>query len=534
MLAATACSGPAPRFTDGPVVTEVDDTRDIPEPRELEFWRFSHHVDNFFDRQLTLGLDPVPAGPAQDVNRAGQVVNSSWYQNRTATLTPEQVAQGPGGDDPGPEAFRPWTITGMKVGGRNPGFVFEDARGARYICKFDRPDAPVVTTAAGAIAARLLWACGYHTPDDRVIAFARDDLVIGEGATFSTPAGENRPLTPAQIDNLLAELPSRQTDGTYRALASRFLDGRPLGGYSYNGTRDDDPNDAIPHQNRRSLRALRVFGAWLNHVDLKIDNTLDLYTEEDGRRFIRHYLVDFDGCLGGYWAARHESRIGYAYDLDLAEVATGIPSVGLYRRPYEHLVTPAHPEVGVFDADAYDPATWKPNYLNDHVDACRPADAYWAGTVLAQLTPAHIRAAVESGRFHDPAAVDVLTDILVTRREKTIDWALTQVTPVTGVDAITQDSEGLHIAARNTLADFQRPWSLAFDITLLDAGGHTLHSTQNLDSPAVTIPAAIANDHDYLIVRWTAHDGRHTLPASEAHYRKTNTWHLAGILRDGQ
>jgi hypothetical protein len=532
-----ACSSSSPRFTDGPAVSQIDDNRDIPEPKAQEFWRFAHHIDNFGSRQIRLGLDPVPAAPAEDVNRFGMVPNSSWYENRTATLDPDAVGDGPMENDPGPEAYLPWTITGMKIGGANPGFVFQDTRGERYICKFDKHGAPLIATAAGAVAARLLWACGYNVPDDRVVIFERSDLRIGENATLKTPAGKKVPILDKHIDRVLASVPSRRPDGSYRALASRFLSGRPLGGYSYRGTRGDDPNDTVPHQNRRSLRALRVFGAWLNHVDLKIDNTLDLYTEENGRHYIRHYLVDFDGCLGGYWAARHESRIGHAYDLDLGELVTGTLSAGLHIRPYERLGEPIHPEIGLFESQVYDPAQWTPNYANDQLSTCMPADAFWAGLVMGHLTEAHIRAAVGAARFNDPDATELLTRILRERWEKTVDWALTRVTPAVDLDRVEKDADGITIDAHDALVQLDRPSHLTYGARVLDRDGGTLHRTADSGSPRVTFPDDAVAGRDYIIVEWTANDdaaGR-TLPPTQGHYRvHDGRWRLVGILRDGQ
>ena len=76
----------------------------------------------------------------------------------------------------------------------------------------------------------------------------------------------------------------RSPDGTYRAIAARAVPGRPLGGFRYYGTRPDDPNDVVPHEHRRELRALKVFGAWTNLTDMKAGNTLDtLVTTEYGR-----------------------------------------------------------------------------------------------------------------------------------------------------------------------------------------------------------------------------------------------------------
>jgi hypothetical protein len=53
--------------------------------------------------------------------------------------------------------------------------------------------------------------------------------------------------------------------------SGRSLRGHPL-------RRSQRPR--APHEHRRELRALRVFGAWTNLVDLKAGNTLDALVEE--------------------------------------------------------------------------------------------------------------------------------------------------------------------------------------------------------------------------------------------------------------
>ena len=535
------CGGCATRhqvvFTDGPVITRVDDTRDIPEPEELDFLRLSHLIDNLVLRQARLGLDPNPPWPARDVNRLGRVVDSSWYTNRIVALDAEAVGRGPGGGDPGPEAYRPWTITGLKTGGMNPGFNFRDSRGAGYICKFDKPGEPIVATAAGAIASRLFWALGYNVPDDRVVEFERGDLRIEDGATVRNEMGHKRALRPDDIDALLESVPGRTPGGGYRALASRFLDGRPVGGYAYSGTREDDPNDTIPHEKRRSLRGLRVFGAWLGHVDQKIDNSLDVYVKEGDRRFLRHYLVDFDACLGGFWSARHEQRIGFHYEFDLHEFFTGLPALGLMVRPYERIGPPEHPQIGVFESRLFDPAAWRPNYVNNYFDACGRADAFWAGTVLAGITDRIIDAAVEAGRYPDPAAAGIAARVLRDRRDKTLRWALTRAAPAIGLDRIVPTGTGLRIRAGDALAAAGLASGLRFGVEVLDRDGVSLGTAlRESPTPEVEIPALMEAGLDYMIVRWSAvdADGRR-LPDSEGHYlRDAGGWRLIGVLRDGE
>ena len=90
----------------------------------------------------------------------------------------------------------------------------------------------------------------------------------------------------------------RNADGTFRAAAARLLKGKILGGFRYEGTRPDDPNDIVPHEHRRELRALRVFGAWTNLTDMKAGNTLDVLEPVNGRGIVKHYLQDVGSTFG--------------------------------------------------------------------------------------------------------------------------------------------------------------------------------------------------------------------------------------------
>ena len=531
----SACGG-AVGFKPGPAIESVDDMQDIDEPGEKGFDRFTHHGYNFFNRQIREGLDPVPAAPAEDVNRLGQVPDSSWFANRISGLTAEDLARGPGGDDPGPEAFKPWKVVRFKAGGQNPGLVIEDTRGVRHIVKFDKPQTPVIATSAGAVAARLLWACGYHVPDDRLVFFELSDLVMTDGVREEAREDREHRTAEEIVLEMLDTLAVDAASGGYRALMSRYLPGLPVGGFSYRGTRGDDPNDRIPHQNRRSLRGLRVFAAWLNHVDVKIDNTLDLYTEADGRHFLRHYLVDFDGCLGGYWAARHEQRIGFAYDVDLGEFVTGLVGLGFPRRDYEDLDEVPDPLIGLFEAEVYDPAGWTANYVNPQVLACNRADAYWAADILARLDADHIAAAVGLGRYRNPETDALLVEILRKRRDKTVDWGLSQVTPVMGMERVETSTVGLRIKAEDALEYHGRSSDYRYRIELLGRDGKRREQMGIQEAPEVQINRVLFEGEDYLVVRWIAVDANDdALPPSDGHYGLTaDGWELLGILRDGQ
>ena len=84
-------------------------------------------------------------------------------------------------------------------------------------------------------------------------------------------------------------------------IASRSLDGPPVGPFSYLGRRRDDPNDRIDHEHRRELRGMNVLAAWTDHIDSRQENTMAAWVapgESDDVGYVRHYMIDFGDCFG--------------------------------------------------------------------------------------------------------------------------------------------------------------------------------------------------------------------------------------------
>ena len=134
-------------------------------------------------------------------------------------------------------------------------------------------------------------------PARLVLTIQQGQLQVRSGVKFINHLGHEQELTNADLNALLAPLP-HYSDGKVRALASLYIEGKPLGGFKYYGRRPDDPNEIAPHEHLRVLRGLYVFCAWLNHTDAKSLNSLDVLTQENGCKFVKHYLLDFGAAFG--------------------------------------------------------------------------------------------------------------------------------------------------------------------------------------------------------------------------------------------
>jgi hypothetical protein len=238
-------------------------------------------------------------------------------------------------------------------------------------------------------------------------------------------------MTEKDVRRVLARVP-RRPDGRIQVMASKFLEGKPLGPFRYYGTRNDDPNDIFPHQDRRELRGLRVFAAWLNHNDSDAANTLDLYVSEGGRRFVRHHLIDFGTTLGSGGFEPHSKRAGHEHYLEWTPTVKAALSFGLWDRPWRRVSYPDFPSIGRFEADYFDPAQWKPDYPHPAYDRMQPADASWAARIVARFTDQAIATIVRTGELTDPEAERYLLETLIRRRDKILRHYLSQTLPLDG------------------------------------------------------------------------------------------------------
>jgi hypothetical protein len=435
---ALACA-PTARFRDAPPVVAVDDMGTIAEPETHEYLTYTYFSDILLFGRIDRVLRLPTSQPAEDTNALDEVPDSSWFENRIGqrAMSPEEVARGP--EKGGPPQL-PFTITSGKSGGGNPGFIARDATGRSFLLKFDPKNDLEVQTVADIVTSRLLWAVGYHVPSDHALTVRRDQLILGKDAKNHDASGKKIPFTEKALDEILATapevpppaggVPAQGGELRVLVLASQLLDGKPKGGWVGRGRRGDDPNDRIDHERRRVLRGLRVFAAWLDHTDMKEDNSLDMYVTENGRQFLRHYLVDFGESLGGHASEKGRMEDGYEHIFDWGNQGKATLALGLWKRPWEDRQLSPYRGVGPLTTELFDPVTWHEAYPYWPFFETDAADAFWAARILAHLDRAHIEAVVAAAPLSAPGAHAYFVDALMARRQRVLRTFFEAVSPL--------------------------------------------------------------------------------------------------------
>ncbi|MEM1022735.1 MAG: hypothetical protein AAGD10_04040 [Myxococcota bacterium] len=459
-----ACAGPSWRKsphdvpfqrTPPPVLHEAFETR--PSSEAVEVAR--HSAVRPLGGLVSPGAYAERAGArrrALDVNEFGQVTDSSWFTNRVSRRpwSAEELRQGPNTID-GP-AEGPLRILGGKIEGVAPGFVVEDQLGRRFVVKLDHPAYPGLGSGAEVVATKILHALGYNVPENYVVTFDLERLFLSEDASTAGKYGRRVPLDRKLLDDILSNA-NPFPDGTVRALFSRIIEGEVLGSFEFEGFRREDPNDRIPHERRRSLRALRMFYAWLNNTDARSSNTLDVFIPSDAEGqlgSVRHYLLDFGDALGSAGTEPKYIAEGYEGLVDLEFMAYGLFSLGAYYRYWLPVQRSPFRSVGTFEAQVFDPAWWRPAIPNPAFQELAPQDAYWAAVLMARFSPDLVAAAVDAAGYDTNARAWVLR-VLLERQFKLIRWGFGERLPL-------EDRRMDEVAVRWT--------DLAVELGLVDPG----------------------------------------------------------------
>jgi hypothetical protein len=517
-------------FPDDPLAREPE-TKDASGAKSWD-------IDLFYDMAYSLFATTrrQPANlRAQNVNTIDEVADSSWFTNRIGTreMTVEELARGPV-TGPVPDSSK-WTITREKSAGASPGFTVTDPGGETWFISFDAPPNPEGATGAVVMATKIFWALGYSPVEYFLTDVRPEAIAIAPKAAVRRPSGSRTPMTQGDVHEVLGRA-DRRADGSYRAAAGRLLPGRVIGGFKYEGTRPDDPNDLVPHEHRRELRALRVFGAWTNMTDMRAGNTLDSVITEGGRGIIRHHLQDVGSTFGVGANGPHPWSEGWEYLYEGAPARKRLLTFGFGLSRWQTADYELYPAVGRFEGDAFDPQTWKPRAPSAGYYEMRDDDAFWAAWRVMAFSDAHIRAVAKTGQFSDPKAEQYFGDVLIKRRDKIGRAYLPKINPI--VDPVLDASGSLvfgNAAVQYRFAPEPRRYLATwfrFDNATGESSqiGQTPSETPRLQAP-VGLPAAPGS---FVRVDLSAEHSEHptwSQPVRAYFRRQASGWSLVGFER---
>jgi hypothetical protein len=401
-------------------------------------------ADNTIFRPLTRIFAVDPGGEAANVNALDEVPDSAWFQNRIGVkpMTEDEIFRGPCkvliDEYDWPEGS--WVIDQGKPNGASPGFRVKIKDVGKFMLKSDSKEQPERPSAASAIGMRLYHAVGFHVPCDAVVWFDPKVLKLTPGLVSTDNAGVSSKFDEKKLKEVLDF--NVRKGNLVRMQSSQWLPGKPIGPFKYDGVRDDDPNDRIPHEDRRELRGGRLLAAWINHFDAREQNSMNVWMADDPKDpqspgYVKHYYLDVSDCFGSEWDWDEISRrLGHSYYLDFEHIGEDFITLGLWERPWHRAKKdPIGDIFGYYRVEDFVPEKWQDGYPNPTFARMTERDGAWMARILSRFTPELIGSAVKTGRFSKPEHQEYLDKVVKGRHRLILRRYLSRLSPIADVTA---------------------------------------------------------------------------------------------------
>jgi hypothetical protein len=399
-------------------------------------------ADNTLFRPVARALAVDPGGEAANANSLDEVADSAWFTNRLGRhpITVDELGHGACAPaillDPDAAADGSWLIDQGKPNGASPGFRVRVPGKGKFMFKTDSRAQPERPSAASVIGAAVYNAAGFYTSCEQIIYLKPSLLKLKPGLRSADNSGVEKPFDDAALKAVLEQTTRRGE--LVRIQASAWLPGQLIGPFRYAGTRGDDPNDILPHQDRRDLRGGRLVAAWLDHFDAREQNSMDTWIADDPEHeasspgYVRHYYLDTSDTLGSEWDWDSISRrLGHSYLLDFQDIAVDTITLGILPRPWHRVERRKGAELfGYFEVQEFDPALWKNEYPNPTFSRQTERDGAWMARILARFTKEMVTKLAQMGQFAEPFHTAYLDQVLQGRLDKILARYLTRLSPI--------------------------------------------------------------------------------------------------------
>jgi hypothetical protein len=160
-------------------------------------------------------------------------------------------------------------------------------------------------------------------------------------------------------------------------------------------------------------------------------------------------LIDFGATMGSASNAPNYLWRGHLYDFDPGETMVNILTLGLYIRPWERQEWVNYPSVGHFNAQLFDPMSYKPQMPNPAFQSMTPLDGYWAAKIVMSFTDERIKILLEQGKYSNPEAENYLFETLVRRRDKIGRYFFNRINPLDDFKLQKDHRENLFLTFRD-------------------------------------------------------------------------------------